>query len=178
MATKKKALITMAEYSRQRGCSKPYISKLVAQGVITLTDGMVDPEAADSQIADYAAQMHPKGEKGEQSLAEWRRRELKVKCALKQMELDTERGLLVDAEELKAELARLFIDIKSILRAIPSKTAGELVHMARNAKTDREGMAAVSTLLLKEIDAALTTLSQWGKQKKGGNTKGGKGHKA
>lgn len=170
MATKKKTLITMAEYSRRRGCSKPYISKLVAQGIVSLTDGMIDPEAADSQIANFSAQMHPKEGEDSHSLAEWRRRELKVKCALKQLEWDESRGKLVDAEELKAEFARLFTDIKTTLRAIPSKAAGSLVHMARNAKTDREGMAAVSTLLLKEIDASLTELSRW--QPK--NPKGGK----
>lgn len=184
MATKKKMLITQAEYSRRRGCSKPYISKLVSQGIITLTDGMVDPEAADSQIADYSAQMHPKEGEDSHSLAEWRRRELKVKCALKQLELDEEKNKMINAEELKTEFAKLFVDIKTTLRGIPSKAAGELYHMAKNAKSDREGMAAIATLLLREIDEALTALSQWqpksnkkggGKGKKIGPTRGGRG---
>lgn len=173
MATKK-TLITMAEYSRKRGCSRPYITKLVQQGIVTLTDGMVDPVAADLQIADYSAQLHDKGatEPDDDSLASWRKKELQAKTALKQLQLDEERGLLVNAEELKAELARLFIDIKSILRSLPSKTAGEIYHMARNAKTDREGMAAVSTLLLRGIDEALTELSKWQPTKKGGGKTG------
>lgn len=174
MATKK-ILITMAEYSRRRGCSRPYITKLVQQGVVSLTQGMIDPVSADLQIAAFSAQLHDKGATGQpddDSLASWRKRELQAKTALRQLQLDEETGKLVNAEELKTVFARLFTDVKTTLRAIPSKAAGELVHLARNAKSDREGMAAVSTLLLKEIDASLTELSQWKGQPK--NPKGGK----
>lgn len=44
-------LITQAEYARHRGVSEAAVSKALAAGRVTLTDGKIDPVAADAQWA-------------------------------------------------------------------------------------------------------------------------------
>lgn len=173
--------VSQSEYARQRGVTPGYINKLVKQGVLKLQDGKLDPVQADEDLKAYASQLHdspgPKavGQPDDDSLASWRKRELQVKTAIRQIQLDEENGKLINAEELKTGLAQLFTSVKTILRAIPSKVAGELYHLSKNAPSDRAGMAAISTLLLKEIDEALTELSRWQhKSTKKGGAKGKK----
>lgn len=45
-----KPLISQAEWARQQGFSKPYVSKLVKTGKIVLVDGKVDPEDAARRL--------------------------------------------------------------------------------------------------------------------------------
>lgn len=170
--------VSQSEYARQRGVTPGYINKLVKQGVLKLQEGKLDPEQADKDIQDYAAGLKgtpgPKatGQPDDDSLASWRRKELMAKTALKQLQLDEERGLLINAEELKIGLCQLFADVKTIIRAIPHKTAQEVFYIARATTSDRQGIASISTLLLKEVDEALTELSRWQPKsnKKGGGT--------
>lgn len=49
------ALMTKAEYADSRGWSRPYVSKLVKQGRLVVTDdGKVDAEASDQLLANTA----------------------------------------------------------------------------------------------------------------------------
>lgn len=179
--------VSQSEYARQRGVTPGYINKLVKYGVLKLQDGKIDPVRADADIKAYAAQLHdtpgPKGSNpsaNDDSLAAWRKKELQVKTAIRRLELEESTGKLINIEELRTELAKLFVNLKTVLRALPSKVAGEIFHLAKNAKTEREAMAGISKYLLKEVDAALLELSNWKptKDKEVKGFKKGKGHRA
>jgi hypothetical protein len=49
--TSPRRLLTQKEYARRRGWSKQYVNQLVKQGRIALTDGRIDPDAADAVLA-------------------------------------------------------------------------------------------------------------------------------
>ena len=53
-------LLTQSEYARHRGVTKQYISGLVKQGRITLTNGKIAPDLADQQIKEQSDISHPK----------------------------------------------------------------------------------------------------------------------
>ena len=55
--------MTQSEYARHKGRSKQYISQLVLQGRITLTNGKIDPAKADQEIDQSADPLHPKNRK-------------------------------------------------------------------------------------------------------------------
>lgn len=47
-------LMSFSAYARHRGCSQPYISKMVKLGKIPVVDGKIDPVAADAALAAHA----------------------------------------------------------------------------------------------------------------------------
>lgn len=162
---------TQAAYARSRNVSAAHINVLVKQGIIQLERGKVNPEQADRAIADYAsparadfkknapgptASQSP--EKG--SIAYLRGVELQLKNALKKIEHDTKTGTVVNAEQLRLELAKLFTDIKTRIRAIAPKCAQEVAHL-KGSKRGRELITAIESLLKKEHDGALEELSKW-----------------
>lgn len=170
--------VSQSEYARQRGVTPGYINKLVKQGVLKLQDGKLDPVQADEDLKGYAAQLHdspgPKatGQQDNDSLASWRKRELQVKTAIRQIQLDEDRGKLVNIDELKAEFGKLFVDIKTRIRAIASKVAQEVSFIKLNSNNEKAATVAVQKIIMFECDEALKELSQWrGKSK---NPKGGK----
>lgn len=56
--------LSQGQYAKHRGCSRPYISKLVKQGKIpTLPDRSIDPEAADEALRKIADPARTKAEK-------------------------------------------------------------------------------------------------------------------
>lgn len=160
-------MITQAAYARQRGVSPARISHLITKGVIVLIGGKVNPEQADAAIEKAANPAYtktlgrPAKDRGPNNYAEAAMREKHFKALLAELDLKEREASLVNAEDLRRELAKLFTDVKSRLRAIPSKTAGEVYHMALSAQGEKEGKMAISKKLLAEIDEALGELSKW-----------------
>lgn len=170
--------VSQSEYARQRSVTPGYINKLVKQGVLKLQEGKINPEQADQDIQAYASGLKgtpgPKatGQPDDDSLASWRKRELQVKTAIRQIQLDEGKGKLVNIDELRAEFGKLFVDIKTRIRAIGPKVAQEVSFIKLNSQNEKAATVAVQKIIMAECDEALKELSQWGTQKK--NPKGGK----
>lgn len=79
---------------------------------------------------------------------------------LKELARKKQEGILVDAEDLRRELAKLFTDVKTRVRGIAPKCAQEVAHM-KGSKGGRELITAIEALLKKEHDGALEELSKW-----------------
>lgn len=104
-------LLTQAAYARQRGCSPPYIHKLVKAGIIKLKKGKVSSKQANRAIAEYADASRDDGKKdsgpeatqgpAKGSIADFRSKELQIKVALKNLEYKEKMGLLVRQSDEK-----------------------------------------------------------------------------
>lgn len=70
-------------------------------------------------------------------------------------------GELVNAKELEANITKLFVDIKTRIRAIAPKTAQEISHITLKNKSEREVITEIQNVLKKEHDEALQELSEW-----------------
>lgn len=136
---------------------------MVHEGLITPdAKGLIDFDAALLAIAEN--QDPGKGGKQtpvEGTFYEHRTRKEAALARLREIEASEKEGILVNVEDLRRDIAKLFVDIKARLRAIPSKTAGEVYHTALSAKGEKEGKAAIFKKLQVEIDEALLELSQW-----------------
>lgn len=171
-------LVTQRAYAGLRKVSPQYISRLVKEGVITLQDGKINPDTADKAIEDWSSRIHDtpgkigSNEVSDDSIATHRKRQIKVVTSLKQLQLDEERGKLVNIDELRAEFGKLFVDIKTRIRAIASKVSQEVAVIKLNSNNEKAATVAVQKIIMFECDEALKELSQWrGKSKK---SKGGK----
>lgn len=176
-----KSLITQAEYARQKGVSPARISHLVSKGVIKLVDGFVDPTAADAAIAaaahpGYAKVLgRPTKDNTPGSYAEAATAEKHFKALLAELDLRERQGELVNAADMQHELARLFVNLKTRLRSIPSKSAQTIAHIKMSGLSGRELMGKIQTLMLCDIDEALLEIANWNlKKKEGKESNGGK----
>lgn len=160
-------IITQAAYAKQRGVTPARINHLISKGVVILVNGKVDPDQADAAIEAAAnpayakAPGRPAKDRGPSNYADAAAREKHFKALLAELDFKEREGELVNAAELRHELAAVFTVVKTSLRSIPAKVAQEVFHLALNAKAEREGVASIFKLMLKEIDVVLTELSQY-----------------
>lgn len=68
-------------------------------------------------------------------------------------------GELIDSEDLKYSLADLFTGIKTQLRSIATSTVPDIMSIKASKSNDQA--SEIQTILLKNIDEALTDLSRW-----------------
>lgn len=80
---------------------------------------------------------------------------------LKELSRKQKEGKLVDADELRRELAKAFTDVKTRIRSIAPKSAQAIAHLRMDKKSERELIAAIQTVLQKEHDEALEELAKW-----------------
>ena len=85
-----------------------------------------------------------------------------ITASLKKIELEEKRGQMINAEELKAEFAKLFVDIKTRIRAIGPKIAQEVAHLKLNSRNEKSVTVDVQKIIMAECDEALKELSNWG----------------
>lgn len=182
-------LLNQTQYAKYRGVSKMAISKLVKQGLITVIDGQIDPVEADKQLK---ANLHPShiksspenGKKGGRpkgvttpgtpspppgqptdhgaSFASSRAAKEFIVASLKKLDLEERRGQMINAEELKAEFAKLFVDIKTRIRAIGPKISQEVAHLKLNSRNEKSVTVDCQKIIMAECDEALKELSNWG----------------
>lgn len=140
-------LVSQREYGRLRNISSAWVSRLVREGKIPSVGGRIDVVKADQALADQAA------EKGDAiTLAESTRR-WRLACArLRELELQTRKGQVIELGEVMHAQMQVNSNIRSRLLQLGSKLAQRL--------TGHEGMAKIKTLVDAEVYETLTELSQ------------------
>jgi hypothetical protein len=127
-----KRLISQAEWARERGVSKPYVSKLVKTGKIVLVDGKIDPADAARRLGSTrdvvkAAQSSKPidsadaGLSGQLLRARIEREEEEMRR--KQFERRRREGELVDAREVREIQLRRATEEREALLSLPSRIA-------------------------------------------------------
>ncbi len=98
------ALISQSEWARRQGFSKQYAAKLIKQGKIHLTDGMIDEYTANAELEMQRNVDLPRQRKGHGSyFVRDDMHDLLVKTKLKN---EIEKGKLIEAE-VKEKLGEL-----------------------------------------------------------------------
>ena len=77
------------------------------------------------------------------------------------MENEEKKKSLVNADDVRRELAKAFTDVKTRIRSIAPKSAQAIAHMKMDKKSERELIAAIQTVLQKEHDECLEELAKW-----------------
>jgi len=129
-----KRLLTKAEWARERGCSKPYVSKLIATGKIALIDGKIDPEDAARRLgstrdvvksvrSQLSEPTNPadSGLPGQLLRARIKREEEEMRR--KEFERKRREGELVDAREVREAQLRRASEEREALLSWPSRIA-------------------------------------------------------
>lgn len=156
--------VTRGELAKKLKVSRQRIHAMEKAGLIGADGyGKIDLDEAIKAIADNydPARGGKQGATREGSFYEARTRKEAALANLREIEFAEKRGELVNAADMKRELARLFVSMKTRLRAIPSKNAQAIAHLKMEIKSARDLMAAIQTLLLKDIDEALEEISHW-----------------
>ena len=143
--------MTRAEYGLHIGKSRQRVDQLVKEGTITLNpDGTIDPNRGDVELAQ-ANKLH------NQVYMEQLARKTSLQADRLALDLRARRGALISSEEALDFWVFTVANLKSRLRALPTKLATELAFL--------EKPAACQQLLLREIDGLLnemvTTVEGW-----------------
>jgi hypothetical protein len=125
-------LISKAEWARERGVSKPYVSKLIKTGKIVLVDGKIDPQdaahrlGATQDVVKAARSFKPVpsadyGLPGQLLRARIKREEEEMRR--KEFERKRREGELVDASEVREVQLRRATEEREALLNWPSRIA-------------------------------------------------------
>ena len=146
--------MTQAAYARARNLSQAYVSGLCSKGVIKKNLKRIDPVQADAAIADFADPACDSHRKGGELLAltkpvkgtihYWRKEDLKLKAALRQLEHDERIGLLVRKEDERAKGFAAGKKVKDALYQVTDRVSALLA-----AETDE---VRVRSILLAEFN--------------------------
>lgn len=162
--------VSQSALARKLKISRQRVHSMVNEGLITPdAKGLIDFDDALQAIAEN----RDPGKGGKQTpvegtFYEHRTRKEAALARLREIEASEKEGSLVNAEELRLNLAKLFVDVKTQIRAIAPKVTQEIAHL-KISKTGRELTTAIEGLLRLEHDAALLQLSQWRPQSGGKN---------
>jgi hypothetical protein len=137
------SLISQAEWARRQGFSKQYVGKLISQGKIKLTNGMIDERTANAVLENQRDPSLPLRRTGD-GIYEQRNEmhDLLVKTKLKN---EIERGKLLEAK-VRSETGEL-ISAEKVRQAMFAK--GRIIRDGMMNIPDR-----ISSLLANENDAA------------------------
>jgi hypothetical protein len=147
IAIKKINGITKAELSRRWKVSRPYITQCVELGLPTLSNGRIDPEAADKWRAEN---VQSKGHTDE-SLSDARRRKESALADLREMEVKKVAGDLIELSEVKSTLTDVFQQFRDALLTIPARLSASLAIESEQSR--------VNEILTKEITEDLHALA-------------------
>lgn len=154
-------LITQAEFARQQGFSKPYVCKLVKQGIVVLEDGKVNREQAELALAAQRNPDLPLRRSGMSSsdAGDLNRQYLEAKVErehenikLLRAKANAEVGKLVDVESVKKEAFTMARKVRDGLLNLPDRLAA----MFASNSDEKE----IHNLLTKEINFVLEELSK------------------
>lgn len=87
------------------------------------------------------------------TIGEWRRRRESAEAQLKELELQTRAGDLLETKDVMAQIGSMIITAKTNLRGIGAKLAPDLAA--------EPNAAACQQMVDAEIDKALTAISKW-----------------
>lgn len=150
---KRSKLITQSEYARRRGVAKSAVAKAVAEGRISLIDGMIDEEVADIQWAKntraradsgrsgpisetgqadvlsqatpapVAAAADPATPDGQPSYADYRARTEKATAERAERENAREAGKLADTAQVKRGIYDSYRALRDAAMAVAQRAA-------------------------------------------------------
>lgn len=173
--------MTMADFAKRRGVSKPCVSKWRTKGFVVLHDGLVDVAASEALLAQrpatyrggstrptrpapvvdampvkppeapQAGSMRP-GDPSTWSTAEAIRQKEIAQARLRQIEANTAAGLIVPIADVAKEVADEYAAVRAALLSMPAK----LAHRLAATQTPEEAGA----LLDLEVRAALAALTR------------------
>lgn len=162
-------LISQTEYARLRGCTEGAVRRAVRDQRITLTDGKVDPVAADAQWARNTrvragsrstddANMQPSGDSTPASRDDsqdyWAAKSKReaAEAEIAELKLAELRGDLVRANDVRTAWAKQIVALRETLLQLPARVVPLLVA--------DPAAAAMDQALRAEIVAALSMLSE------------------
>jgi hypothetical protein len=164
MGTELPPLMSQSEYARHRGCSRQYVSKLVAAGVLVLrSGGKIDRVASDKVLDDQplpeiedpppARTMPPARapEDGPQKTTYHEARTIRTifLAKLARLDYETRQGKLIEAEGVRLRISEHVRALRDGLLGLPDRLSSTLA-----AETDqRKVHVLLRTEITRELEA-------------------------
>lgn len=129
-------LMMKRDYAKHRGCSAPYISKLIRQGrlagaALDADSGMINVDEADRMLGEAAEVDHPAESDAQGSKAgsytAARAREVDAKASMAEMELARRRGDLLHRDAVSSAAQAIFERMRVEVMKVPQGISLELV---------------------------------------------------
>ncbi|WP_067582369.1 hypothetical protein [Endozoicomonas ascidiicola] len=155
------ALISQAEFARQQGFTRGYVTKLIKKGIVKLKNGKVDSIQAEQAMranadpvtlirSDQSTDL-TQTQPGAVDFVTARTMREAFKAKMAKLEYEEKSGTLTDAAKVKQDAFKAGRIIRDELLAIPDRMADVLA-----AEDDPR---QVGKLLLEELEAILNQLS-------------------
>lgn len=149
--------ITQAEYARNKGLSKQYISKLVKQGKLQLVDGRIDEESADEILclSDRGIKIDDDSENTQDLHKRYLKARLKFeenRARILELEREEKEQSLIPVEEVKKTLFTKGRVVRDALLNVPDRVSAELASISDERQ--------IHKILMREITACLEELSR------------------
>ena len=141
----KQRLVTQKDYAAHLGLSQQAVSKMIKNGRIPAVHGRIDVKAADLALAAAS------NDSDIRPLAESMARKEQALARLREIEVETKEGTVVDIEFVSSAEAATFRRIRDVLLSIPGRVTGCV-----DAKDRRTVNATVTQL----IHTALSNLQK------------------
>ncbi|WP_066015958.1 MULTISPECIES: hypothetical protein [Endozoicomonas] len=154
------ALISQAEFARQQGFTRGYVTKLIKKGIVKLKNGKVDSVQAQQAMkanadpvtlirSDQSADLSPT-QPGAVDFVTARTMREAFKAKMAKLEYEEKSGTLTDAAKVKQDAFKAGRIIRDELLAIPDRMADVLAA--------EDNPYEVTKLLREEIEQALSAL--------------------
>lgn len=181
------AAVSRAEFARQLGCKRSYVTQLANEGRLVLADNGMDvlPDASRARMqatrdpskaavaARHAANRAPAAPEGEGGAADapqraaeavesgdyqdWRTRSERAKALAAERELALSTGELLRADEVRGAISAAMTDVRARLEALPDLLAPVLV-VIRDEPALRARLADEIETVLAEASRGLAQL--------------------
>ncbi|UYM16203.1 hypothetical protein [Endozoicomonas euniceicola] len=155
------ALLSQAEFARQQGFTRGYVTKLIKKGIVKLKNGKVDSEQAIQSMKAHAdpvtlvrpdkSQPLTPEQNGTVDFVTARTMREAFRAKMAKLEYEQKNGQLTDAAQVRSDAFKAGKMVRDGLLALPDRLADLLA-----AESDP---ATVRTLLVNEIEAVLHQLS-------------------
>ena len=155
-------LITQAELARRMGVNRKEVTKWKKDGRLVMKGKLVDYDATVkllAETADPARSSIKKSNTGKMSYVDARTNKILIGLAREQLKYQTEKGELVNVQEVLSELTKAHVVVKNRLRSIKSFIQLDISQIYED--TDTEKQLKVSVVVGKYVDEVLKELSEW-----------------
>ena len=142
--------ITRAEYARRKGWSKPYVSKLVQTGKITLDDkNLLDPDVADNELIANSGPSADDVEQNKKGVTFNTARTMREVYAarLARLEYELKSGQVVPLEEVTRREFNAARVARDVLLNIPDRIAPVIAGETNVDKIHKQITAEIYTAL-------------------------------
>ncbi len=158
------ALVSQAEFARQQGFTRGYVTKLIKKGVIQLKKGKVDSAQAERAMKANADPVtlirseentdliSPQGQPGAVDFVTARTMREAFKAKLAKLEYEEKSGTLTDAAKVRQDAFKTGRIIRDELLAIPDRMADVLAA--------EEDPATVRQIIVDELELVLNRISK------------------